>query len=80
MGVHETIMRSAIADISPFYKRGTSYGIFNSVYGLALFAGAWIMGFLYDQKNFFLIISFILISQIVAFILFFLMNKEIKKI
>ena len=51
MGVHETIMRSAIADISPFYKRGTSYGIFNSVYGLALFAGAWFTGFLYEQRN-----------------------------
>ena len=27
MGVHETIMRSAIADIVPFYKRGTGYGV-----------------------------------------------------
>ena len=30
MGTHETIMRSAISDISPYYKRGTSYGIFNA--------------------------------------------------
>ena len=30
MGTHETIMRSAIADITPFDKRGTGYGVFNT--------------------------------------------------
>lgn len=35
MGTHETIMKSAIADITPMKKRGTGYGVFNSAYGLA---------------------------------------------
>ncbi|MFA6610719.1 MAG: MFS transporter, partial [Candidatus Omnitrophota bacterium] len=30
MGIHETIMRSAIADITSLKKRGTGYGIFNT--------------------------------------------------
>ncbi|MGI6413683.1 MAG: MFS transporter [Syntrophomonadaceae bacterium] len=47
MGTHETIMRSAIADITPFHKRGTSYGVFNTAYGLALLGGAALMGLLY---------------------------------
>jgi MFS-type transporter involved in bile tolerance (Atg22 family) len=48
MGVHETIMKSAIADRVPMKKRGTGYGIFNTVYGVAMFAGGWLMGILYD--------------------------------
>ena len=48
MGVHETIMRSAIADMTPLHKRGTGYGIFNTSYGLALFGGAALMGLFYD--------------------------------
>jgi hypothetical protein len=47
MGTHETIMKSAIADITPMKKRGTGYGIFNTAYGLALFAGGAAMGLLY---------------------------------
>jgi len=48
IGTHETIMRSAIADLTPFHKRGTGYGVFNSVYGLAFLAGAALMGKFYD--------------------------------
>jgi hypothetical protein len=48
MGTHETIMKSAIADITPMKKRGTGYGIFNTAYGLAVFAGSAAMGLLYD--------------------------------
>jgi len=35
MGIHETIMRAAIADMTSPEKRGTAYGIFNTVYGVA---------------------------------------------
>jgi len=40
MGCHETIMKSAIADITPLGKRGTGYGVFNAAYGLAIFIGS----------------------------------------
>ncbi len=43
LGGHETVMRSAIADLTSFHKRGTAYGIFNTVYGLALFLGSSLM-------------------------------------
>lgn len=49
MGIHETIMRAAIADITPIGRRGQSYGIFNTLYGTAwLLAGAG-MGWLYER-------------------------------
>lgn len=48
LGTHETIMRSAIADLTVFHKRGTAYGIFNVVYGLGCLLGAGVMGACYD--------------------------------
>jgi predicted MFS family arabinose efflux permease len=50
MGAHETIMKSAIADITPIKKRGTGYGIFNTSYGLAMFVGSASMGILYEYS------------------------------
>ena len=48
MGVHESTMRAAIADLVPRERRGVGYGTFTTVYGLAWLAGAAIIGALYD--------------------------------
>lgn len=48
MGVHESTMRAAIADLVPRERRGVGYGTFTTVYGLAWLAGAAIIGVLYD--------------------------------
>lgn len=48
MGIHETIMRAAVADLTSIERRGTAYGIFNTVYGLSWLFGGAIMGLLYD--------------------------------
>jgi MFS family permease len=48
MGVQETIMRAAIADLTHIKKRGIAYGIFNTIYGVGLFIGASVMGILYS--------------------------------
>ncbi len=78
MGTHETVMRSAIADITPFHKRGTSYGVFNAAYGLALLGGAALMGLFYDMRQIGLIITFTFISELIAIILYFKMNHMVK--
>lgn len=57
LGTHETVMRSAIADMTPFDKRGTGYGLFNTSYGLALLAGSALMGLLYDRSQLGLIMT-----------------------
>jgi len=75
MGVHETIMKSAIADLTPMKKRGTGYGIFNTAYGLAMFIGSALMGVLYDHSIVILIAVAVMI-QLVAIPLFFLMKRE----
>jgi len=78
MGAHETIMRAAIADITPISKRGTGYGIFTAVYGFAALIGGAAAGFLYDY-SFSMLIAFIIITQIISLFIFFLMKKEIEK-
>ena len=47
MGVHETLMRAAVADLIPPARRGTAYGLFHTVYGIAWFVGSGVMGALY---------------------------------
>jgi len=76
MGIHETIMRSAIADITSLAKRGTGYGIFNTAYGLAAFLGSVMLGFLYDRSRAFVILA-VIIFELFALIIFFLMKKKL---
>lgn len=79
MGTHETIMRSAIADITPFDKRGTGYGVFNTGYGLALFLGATITGYLYDKNLNSIILIITVVCEIIAMAIFIKMKREIVK-
>lgn len=78
MGTHETIMRSAIADITPYRKRGTGYGIYNSAYGLALLAGAALMGMFYDMKSIPLILAYTVFVEIIAIAIYVKMKHAIK--
>jgi len=78
MGIHETIMRSAIADITSLNKRGTGYGIFNTTYGLSVFLGSVLLGFLYDRSISW-VIAAIILSQCLSLIVFFYMRRETLK-
>jgi MFS family permease len=47
MGAQESIMRAAVAGMVAPDRRGTAYGVFNTGFGLAWFAGSVVMGVLY---------------------------------
>jgi MFS family permease len=47
MGMQETVLRAAVADFTPADRRGFAYGIFNTAYGSAWFAGSLAIGALY---------------------------------
>ncbi|HQD62778.1 MAG TPA: MFS transporter [Defluviitoga sp.] len=74
MGIHETIMRAAIADLIPLERRGTAYGIFNTVYGLSMFIGGTSVGFLYDI-SFVYVITFVVIIEIISLALLFPLTR-----
>ncbi|MET8833597.1 MFS transporter [Micromonospora sp. NPDC004540] len=50
LGIQESTMRAAIADIVPAARRGTAYGIFAAGLGAATLVGGLITGALYDYS------------------------------
>jgi MFS family permease len=50
MGVHESTMRAAVADLVPAERRGVGYGTFTAVYGLAWLAGGGLVAALYSRS------------------------------
>lgn len=76
LATHETLLRSVIAGLVVFGRRGTAYGLFNAGYGAAFFIGAGSMGWLYDRGQLGWIIGFSVITQSVAILLF----RQLKRI
>jgi MFS family permease len=69
MGVHESTMRAAVADLVPRAQRGVGYGTFTAIYGLAWLAGAALIGLLYDE-SIDAAIGFIVAVQMIALLAF----------
>ncbi len=76
IGSHETIMRAAIADITPISKRGSAYGIFTAFYGFASLIGSALIGIFYEVSIFYLTV-FIFITQIFALAIFYHLKRKI---
>jgi MFS family permease len=47
LGIQESTMRAAVADLVPVQRRGTAYGVFAAGFGVATFAGATLIDTLY---------------------------------
>jgi MFS family permease len=77
MGIHETIMRAAIADLVPREKRGRAYGIFNTMYGISLLLGSTAIGFFYDI-NITYIMVFAVVMEMAAIPILFLIQRSTK--
>lgn len=75
MGGQESIMRAAVAGMITSDRRGSAYGVFNSGFGLAWFAGSAIMGILYDLSITALVI-FSVSAQLAAVPVFYYLRKE----
>ena len=74
MGIQETIMRAAIADLTPIERRGFAYGIFNTAYGAGWFLGAALMGLLYELSINYLIL-FAVVMELISIPLFFVVRR-----
>jgi MFS family permease len=79
MGIHETVMRAAIADLTGIEKRGTAYGLFNTIYGGAWFLGGAVMGLLYDYSILSLFL-FTLVIEGVSILVFLRMRNRIDRL
>jgi MFS family permease len=76
MSIHETVMRAAIADIIPIAKRGTAYGIFNTLYGVAYLIGSTVMGYLYENSITYVII-FVSVTEVLAILAYAFFRKNL---
>jgi MFS family permease len=74
MGGQETVLRAALADLTSMKRRGTAYGIFNTLYGGAWFAGSVVLGFLYET-DLRILIAYSVFMQVAAFGTFFWLRK-----
>lgn len=81
MGAQESIMRSSVAVMSVVEKRGSAYGIFNTVFGVSWFTGSVIMGILYNISITDLVCFSVLIQliSIPFFISMLKMRNKMKK-
>ncbi|MES1937417.1 MFS transporter [Salinisphaera hydrothermalis] len=75
MGIHESTLRAAVADMIPAARRGTAYGVFTAAYGLAWLGGSTVIGALYDA-SLVAVTVFVLVTQIVACGLLFVLLRR----
>lgn len=76
MGIHETVMRAAIADLTHIEKRGSAYGIFNTFYGLSFFLGGSAMGLLYEVSVTYIIVLAV-VMELAAIPALFLIRRSV---
>jgi MFS family permease len=75
LGVQETIMRAAVADLAPIERRGFAYGIFYTMYGAGWGLGGAVMGRLYELSISYLIL-FVVAMELISIPLLFMVRRE----
>lgn len=75
IGAQESILKAVVANLIPVEKRGTAYGIFNTVFGFAWFLGSLLMGVLYDISLVLLVI-FSVLMELLSIVMIIFMNRS----
>jgi predicted MFS family arabinose efflux permease len=77
MGAQDSLLKAVLSGVIPQDKRSTAYGVFDTVFGIAWFAGSAAMGLLYD-KSIPALVIFSLALQLAA-LPFFVWAKNSRK-
>ena len=75
LGVHETIMRAAVADLTPVERRGSAYGIYTAMYGAGWGVGGVVMGLLYSRSISYVIL-FSVVMELASIPLFLMVRRQ----
>lgn len=75
IGVHESIMAAAVAQMVPVQRRASAYGLFTAGYGIFWFLGSAVLGILYGISLPALII-FSVVLELAALPLFILVSRS----
>ena len=74
-GMHESIYRAAVADMTPTGVRGSAYGVFHTLYGFGFLVGGAVFGFFLDNNLVYIAIPYVVSTQMLAI---FLLRKTLK--
>jgi MFS family permease len=75
LGIQETIMKAAVANMIPIAKRGLVFGIFNAAYGITWLLGSTLMGIFYSVSISYIIIFSIIVELISVPLILMVVNK-----
>jgi predicted MFS family arabinose efflux permease len=75
LGVHESVMAAAVAEIVPAGRVASAYGLFNLGFGVAWFAGSAVMGVLYDI-SIPALVAFSIIAELAAIPIFLRLRRN----
>jgi predicted MFS family arabinose efflux permease len=75
MGAQDSCLKAVLSHVSPSDKRSTAFGVFDTGFGIAWFAGSAIMGLLYE-KSIPALVTFSVVLQLAALPVFVLANRE----
>ncbi len=65
MGARESILKAVVSDLVPAERRGTAFGLFNGIFGLAWFAGSALIGWLYETQLA-VMLSVVVVLQVIS--------------
>jgi MFS family permease len=77
IGVHESIIPAAVAQMVPVQRRASAYGLFTAGYGVFWFLGSAALGILYGVSLSALIV-FSLVVELAAIPLFFVVRRQFR--
>ncbi len=77
LGIQETVIKAGIADLTSLAKRGTGYGLFNTINGVGLLGSGAIMGLLYEVSPL-AICLFTLAAEAAGFAVLFALLRSVK--
>jgi len=76
MGAQESIARAAVAGLVSVDRRATGYGVFNTGFGIAWFAGSAFMGILYG-RNPAALVAFSVLAQLVSLPVLYAVHRQV---
>jgi len=77
MGAQDSLLKAILSKVIPRDKRSTAFGIFDTAFGIAWFAGSAAMGLLYD-KSILAVVIFSVALQLAALPVFILAKRAAK--
>lgn len=78
MGAQDSCLKAALARVIPAGKRSTAFGVFDTAFGIAWFAGSAIMGLLY-QTSIPALVAFSIALQLLALPVFAIAMKNTRE-